>query len=117
MDRLNTQHEEPMTTNSNRTLLIDDVRTLKAHRIARTYDEGIKALTEESWDILLLDHDLGCFDENGREWTGYDILCFLEENRSNKSMQNYATSANCLHLNSCFIDRHCSVKNCNLPSL
>jgi hypothetical protein len=30
MDRLNTQHEEPMTTNSNRTLLIDDVRTLKA---------------------------------------------------------------------------------------
>lgn len=69
-----------MTTNSNRTLLIDDVRTLKAHRIARTYDEGIKALTEESWDILLLDHDLGCFDENGREWTGYDILCFLEEN-------------------------------------
>lgn len=39
------------------------------------------------------------------------------DSRSNKSMQNYATSANCVHLNSCFIDRHCSVKNCNLPSL
>ena len=37
--------------------------------------------------------------------------------RSNKSMQNYATNAKCLHLNSCFIDEHCSVKNCNLPSL
>ena len=37
--------------------------------------------------------------------------------RSNKSMQNYAHGANCVHLNSCFIDRHCSMKNCNLPSL
>lgn len=63
-----------------KTLLIDDIRTLKADRIARTYDEGIAALEEEQWDILLLDHDLGCFDANGREYTGYDILCWLEEN-------------------------------------
>ncbi len=27
---------------------------------------------------MLLDHDLGCF-KDGREWTGYDVLCFLEE--------------------------------------
>ena len=40
-----------------------------------------------------------------------------QRNRSNKSMQNYATSANCVFLNSCFLDEHCSAKNCNLPSL
>lgn len=69
-----------MSNKPQRTLLIDDVRTLNADRIARTYDEGIAALQEESWDTLLLDHDLGCFDENGREYTGYDVMCFLEEN-------------------------------------
>ncbi len=63
-----------------KTLLIDDVRDLKADRVARTYADGIAALQEEEWDVLLLDHDLGCFDEDGREYTGYDVLCWLEEN-------------------------------------
>lgn len=62
-----------------KTLLIDDMRNLKADKVARTYQEGIEALEREEWDILLLDHDLGCFDNNGREWTGYDILCWLED--------------------------------------
>lgn len=61
-----------------KTLLIDDMRNLKADKIARTYDDGIKALESEQWDVLLLDHDLGCFDKNGREWTGYDVMCWLE---------------------------------------
>ncbi len=64
-----------------KTLLIDDTKTLPADRIARNYADGIKALHEERWDLLLLDHDLGCFDENGKELTGMDILKWIAENR------------------------------------
>ena len=67
-----------------RVLLIDDERNLKADVIARTYREGIEALKKETFDLLLLDHDIGCIymDENGwlHEDTEYDIMCFLEEN-------------------------------------
>ena len=61
-----------------RILAIDDLRNFKqATATARTYEEGIRMLIEEGpWDELLLDHDLG--DELTK--TGYDILCFLEEN-------------------------------------
>lgn len=59
-------------------LVIDDLKNVKhATYHARTFDEGIKCLKEEKWDKLYLDHDLGT-EENGK--TGYDILCFLEEN-------------------------------------
>lgn len=71
-------------------LLIDDMRNIeRATFTARTYDEGIKALQERVWDILILDHDLGCYDANGREKTGYDILCWLETHREHlpKSME------------------------------
>lgn len=60
-----------------KTLLIDDLREIKADRIARTFPEGIQALREGSWDILYLDHDLGDPDP---KHTGYDILCWLEAN-------------------------------------
>jgi hypothetical protein len=64
-----------------RTLLIDDIRNLEADVIARNYNEGIKQLKHNgSWDLLLLDHDLASFDENGKEYTGYDIMCWLEAN-------------------------------------
>lgn len=60
-----------------RTLLIDDMRDIKATRVARTFDDGIRALVEEGpFNTLYLDHDLG--EEDPRK-TGYDILCFLEE--------------------------------------
>ncbi len=60
-----------------RVLLIDDLRNIKADRVARTFEDGLKALVEEGpWDILYLDHDLG--DENPKH-TGYGIMCFLEE--------------------------------------
>jgi len=63
-----------------RTLLIDDVRNLEANVIARNYNEGILQLRENGpWDLLLLDHDLASFDTNGREKTGYDVMCFLEK--------------------------------------
>jgi hypothetical protein len=60
-----------------KTLLIDDLRDIAAQRVARTYDEGIQALKDGSWDILYLDHDLGDPDEKK---TGYGVMCFLEEN-------------------------------------
>lgn len=64
-----------------RTLLIDDIRNLEADVIARNYTEGIKQLKfNGSWDLLLLDHDLASFDTKGKEFTGYDIMCWLEEN-------------------------------------
>lgn len=62
-------------------LLIDDVRDLKCDFAARTYDEGINALTNKKWDLLLLDHDLGCLDADGEEKNGYHIVCWLEENQ------------------------------------
>lgn len=57
-------------------LLIDDVRTLASAKIARTFAEGISALRDEQWDVLLLDHDLG--EEDGKDGTG--IMNWLEEN-------------------------------------
>lgn len=43
--------------------------------IARTPEIGIHQLTNDGpWDVLLLDHDMGSSK------TGYDVLCFLEEN-------------------------------------
>lgn len=58
--------------------MIDDVRTIRGAEIARNYREGIECLRKDSWDVLYIDHDLGDF-QNGREYTGYDILCWLEE--------------------------------------
>jgi CheY-like chemotaxis protein len=64
-----------------KTLLIDDLRDIKADRVCRTYEDAIKALTEEGpFGLCLLDHDLASYDKHGREKTGYDILCFLEAN-------------------------------------
>jgi hypothetical protein len=65
-----------------RILAIDDTRELtEAHVLARNFKEGIRQLQINGpWDLLLLDHDLASFDSDGREKTGYDIMCFLEEN-------------------------------------
>jgi CheY-like chemotaxis protein len=73
-----------------RILLIDDLRDLRIlapryigdasyeGRTARNYNDGIRALHDGPWDLLLLDHDLGDY-ENGVERTGYDIACYIEE--------------------------------------
>jgi len=71
-------------------LLIDDLRTnefieanygAKVTHVARTFSEGINALKFEGpFDLLLLDHDLASFDEEGNELTGYKVMLFLEEN-------------------------------------
>lgn len=64
-----------------RTLLIDDVRTIgDPDLIARNYWSGVTCLaTFPQWELLLLDHDLASFDAKGKEKTGYDIMCWLEE--------------------------------------
>ena len=62
-----------------KTLMIDDKRTIVNAEIARNYKEGLEYLEHRGpWDVLYLDHDLGDF-QNEREYTGYDILCWLEE--------------------------------------
>lgn len=65
-----------------RTLLIDDMRTIDVDATAKNYDEGIKLLQQEVWDILYLDHDLGMHIDYDAEKlveskTGYDILLWL----------------------------------------
>jgi hypothetical protein len=46
--------------------------------VARNYADGLRLLQQEHWDVLYLDHDLADFSgPNGREMTGYDVLCFL----------------------------------------
>jgi hypothetical protein len=71
-----------------RTLLIDDLRdvdfvnhnwVVEVTDVARTFADGINALKAGSIDILLLDHDLACFDDDGNELTGYKVMLFLEE--------------------------------------
>ena len=65
-----------------RTLLIDDLKNLPADRVARNYADGIAALQEERWDVLLLDHDLGDFSgPEGRELDGCSVMYWLEANQ------------------------------------
>jgi hypothetical protein len=61
-------------------LAIDDKRNIDCDKIARNYDDGITFLKEKVWDILFLDNDLGQVKKNGKEKSGYKVLCWLEEN-------------------------------------
>ncbi|MBU6455725.1 MAG: hypothetical protein KGS72_28400 [Cyanobacteria bacterium REEB67] len=63
------------------TLLIDDKRHLDGAHIVRNYHDGIAALASQHWDVLYLDHDLADYSgPNGREMTGYDVMCWIEAN-------------------------------------
>lgn len=67
-----------------RSLWVDDIRTPpnpEDFDIARTYEQAIQFLTTREYDLLCIDHDLGCFSDNGREWTGYDVVLWLAERR------------------------------------
>lgn len=66
------------TKHKRRTLLIDDMRNIKADVIARTYDQGLLAIMNNPpFEVLYLDHDLG---DPAPNKTGYDILNFIEVN-------------------------------------
>lgn len=62
-------------------LWVDDQRDPPASRsreydVARTYGEAIQKLTNNRYDEVFLDHDLGDF-EGGKERTGYDVLMYI----------------------------------------
>ena len=82
-------------------LLIDDIRTIRQAKqflaevlssglskeafslekfsVARTFEEGLEKIKEKTWDIVILDNDLGNKDNAHKD--GYDILCWLEEHQ------------------------------------
>jgi hypothetical protein len=85
------------------TLMIDDCKDFALYAefkegdaVARTYEKGIEYLKSQEWDLLLLDHDLGCLANKGdcppptsicpryksdcESPTGYDIMIWLQEN-------------------------------------
>jgi hypothetical protein len=76
-----------------KTLLIDDIRDLTADLIARSYEAGIFALKHHKWELLRLDHDLSSY-VNGVEKTGYDVLCWLEQNPQHMPQQIELVTAN-----------------------
>ena len=60
-------------------LYIDDIRIPEKKYdyqlyIARNYDEAVNALTQQEFDIISFDHDIGI----GK--TGYDIAKYIVEN-------------------------------------
>ena len=75
-----------------KSILIDDLRTIDADVVCRTFEQGIEALrTQGPFGILYLDHDLGQLDDDGNDLTsfidghpyranGYGVMCFLENN-------------------------------------
>lgn len=49
--------------------------------IVETANEAIAALTDDSWDLLSLDHDLGGEEMvDSGPGTGYEVACWLENN-------------------------------------
>jgi len=66
-----------------RKLWIDDVRNPPDNTfdVARTYWDALEYLLENQYDEVDIDHDLGCF-KDGREYTGYDILMWLADLKS-----------------------------------
>lgn len=72
---MNTKSRPPAPQDSEKHLLIDDVRDFGDMRTCRNYHEGIAALQEQTWDVLWLDYDMGigCY-------SGMDVLTWLEEN-------------------------------------
>ncbi len=69
-------------------LWLDDIRDPNLHGAigftwVKTYDEAIKYLSTGSVTFASLDHDLTIDDTLGNpkgEKTGYDVICWMEEN-------------------------------------
>lgn len=62
-------------------LYVDDIRTPPVlddieWTVARTFHEAIYILERNDFEVVSLDHDLGCFYGN-REMTGDDVLNWL----------------------------------------
>lgn len=76
-----------MEHQQNKILWVDDIRnppTGMQVDIARTYNDAIKLLTENQYDTIWLDHDLGDYTgPEGREMTGYDVVMWIVECKLN----------------------------------
>ena len=61
-------------------LYVDDLRPVPdfSWEPAFNYFEALILLQHDDYDIISLDHDIDSFDDNGKEYTGYDILNYLE---------------------------------------
>jgi hypothetical protein len=70
------------------TLLIDDERPAMTDCIVRCYDLAMELLKLKVWRTVYIDHDLG-----GQK-TGYDLLCWLEENKEYLPDRIICVSAN-----------------------
>lgn len=85
-------------------LLIDDVRTpaylgidssIYDVTVAKNFTEGVNQLKSQTvWDILMLDHDLSSWNGDGKEMTGYDVMCFIETHPDLKPKEIQFVTAN-----------------------
>lgn len=81
-------------------VMIDDTRdetnvNTSLDFIARNYWSGLHLLESIPLiETLYLDHDLHSYDEDGREWTGYDIIKWIEEHPERKPEKIICISSN-----------------------
>jgi hypothetical protein len=61
-------------------LLIDDLRTVGEDIVARTPEDGKRALKECPVTHLYIDHDLGLDPKGGEYENGYKVICWAIEN-------------------------------------
>jgi len=70
-------------------IFLDDMRDApdETWTLLRDPYDFRKLLSSPSWDyveIVSFDHDLGCFDEEMKEATGYSCLCWIEDKVNDK---------------------------------
>lgn len=81
-------------------VMIDDTRdesnvNTSLDFICRNYWSGLFLLQNlKEINVLYLDHDLHSYDSTGREWTGYDIIKYIEENSDKKPNKIICISSN-----------------------
>lgn len=66
-----------------KTLVIDDLRRAYEDAdvtYARTPEEGVRLLTEEDWELVCLDHDMGYELYNFNELTIWPCIEYIEQN-------------------------------------
>ena len=68
-------------------LWVDDIRPAPSGWIlAKNYHEAIAKLSMYDYDEVSLDHDLGDFDDDGQENTGYHIALFLAQRKQDRDL-------------------------------
>ncbi len=63
-------------------IFLDDIRPCPEGHIVARNPQAFYFLVTNNFDSITeisMDHDLGHWDDSGKEVTGYDLLCWLEE--------------------------------------